>query len=72
MKKNPSNAVADLFVYANGGHTYRKYKEVKGIKYLRCTQFRCGQARAKICFNPNIFSIIKERKIMIHQNHKSQ
>ena len=31
MKKKPLNAVADLFVYANGGHTYRKYKEVKGI-----------------------------------------
>ena len=55
----------DSFAYANGGHTYRKEKDVKAIRYLRCTQFRCGcPARAKICSNPPVFSIIKE-----HENH---
>ena len=55
----------DSSVYTNGGCTYRKDKDAKGIRYLRCTKFREGcPARAKICLNSSVLSIIKE-----HENH---
>ena len=38
----------DSFIYVNGGYTYRKDKDVKGIRYLRCTEFNVGcPGRAK-------------------------
>ena len=53
------------FVYANGGYTYRKGKDAKGIRYLRCTKFREGcPALAEVCLNSNVLSIIRE-----HENH---
>ena len=55
----------DSSVYTNGGYAYKKDKDAKGIRYLRCTKFREGcPARAKICLNSNVLSIIKE-----HENH---
>ena len=38
----------DSFIYVNGGYPYRKDKDVKDIRYLRCTEFRVGcPGRAK-------------------------
>ena len=47
------------------GYTYRKDKEVEGVRYLRCTKFREGcPSRAKISLE--FIYIIKE-----HENHEA-
>ena len=51
----------DSFIYVNGGYTYRKDKDVKGIRYLRCTEFKVGcPGRAKI--SSDMISITNEHK----------
>ena len=51
----------DSFIYVNGGYTYRKDKDVKGIRYLRCTEFKVGcRGRAKI--SSDMISITNEHK----------
>ena len=57
----------DSFIFIHGSYTYRKDKDYKGIRYLRCTKFRDGcSARARVCFHSNVFSIIQE-----HVNHET-
>ena len=54
----------DSFIYVNGGYTYRMDKAVKGIRYLRCTEFKVGcPGRAKI--SSDMISITNE-----HKNHE--
>ena len=57
----------DSSIFVHGSYSYRKDKDYKGIRYLRCTKFRDGcSARARICLHSNVFSIIQD-----HGNHET-